>query len=48
VIFFSATEDRVRRRLPDYQERGASFVGKPSIAQLSARITELLQGSGTT
>ena len=48
VIFFTATEARVRQRLPDYEQEGASFVGKPNIAQLSTRIRQLLQASGTT
>jgi CheY-like chemotaxis protein len=42
VIFFTATEARVRQRLPDYEQQGASFVGKPNIAHLSAQIKQLL------
>jgi adenylate cyclase len=42
VIFFTATEDRVRRRLPNYQQLGACFVGKPNIAHLSAQINQIL------
>ena len=48
VIFFTATEQRVVARLPHYQQLGATFVIKPNIAQLSARITQLLAvGSGS-
>ena len=43
VIFFTATEQRVASRLPDYTQQGASFVGKPNIRQLCERIDHLLQ-----
>ncbi len=42
VIFFTATEQRVSNRLPNFRQLGASFVIKPNIAQLSARIEEVL------
>jgi CheY-like chemotaxis protein len=42
VIFFTATEQRVASRIPQYREMGASFVTKPSIGQLSERIEQLL------
>ncbi len=45
VIFFTATEQRVTARLPHYHQLGAVFVIKPNIAQLSARITQLLAAS---
>lgn len=43
VIFFTATEQRVASRVPNYREQGASFVIKPSIAQLTERIEQLLE-----
>ena len=43
VIFFTATEQRVMSRLPDYTQMGASFVGKPNLRQLCERIDHLLQ-----
>jgi CheY-like chemotaxis protein len=43
VIFFTATEQRVRNRIPDYQQQDAYFVGKPNIPRLTARIEQLLQ-----
>jgi CheY-like chemotaxis protein len=43
VIFFTATEQRVRHRLPDYEEQDAYFVGKPNIPRLTARIEQLLR-----
>jgi DNA-binding response OmpR family regulator len=46
VIFFTATEQRVTTRLPDYQQLDAAFVVKPNIAQLAARIAQLLAASG--
>ncbi len=42
VIFFTATEQRVASRLPNYREQGAYFVIKPNIALLSARIWQIL------
>ncbi len=41
VIFFTATEQRVRSRIPDYREQDAYFVGKPNIPRLTALIEEI-------
>ncbi len=43
VIFFTATEQRVTSRIPNYQELNASFVGKPNIRRLTDRIEQILQ-----
>jgi CheY-like chemotaxis protein len=43
VIFFTATEQRVRNRIPHYQEQNAYFVGKPNLPRLTTTIEELLQ-----
>ena len=43
VIFFTATEQRVRSRLPDYQQQDAYFVGKPNLPALVAAVRDVLQ-----
>jgi DNA-binding response OmpR family regulator len=42
VILFTATEQRVTSRVPNYRELNASFVGKPNIRQLTDRIDRIL------
>ena len=42
VIFFTATEQRISSRIPQYEEQGAFFVIKPNIPQLRARIEQIL------
>jgi DNA-binding response OmpR family regulator len=43
VIFFTATEQRVRSRIPNYNEQNAYFVGKPNVPRLTAKIEEILR-----
>jgi len=42
VIFFTATEQRVVSRIPNYKELNASFVGKPNMRGLTDRIDAIL------
>ncbi len=42
VIFFTSSEDRVRRRLVDYKARGTLLVSKPDVQALQAAVQSVL------
>jgi CheY-like chemotaxis protein len=45
VVFFSGSEDALRRLLPDYTAHGATFVAKPNIDKLMTMVGHLVQNS---
>ena len=42
VIFFTSSEDRVRRRLVDFRARGITVVSKPNVQALQAAVQRVL------
>ena len=43
VVFFSGSEDILRRLMPDYAVHGANFVVKPNIEKLQTVVQQLVQ-----